>query len=80
MGYLFDAYLEMTKSYILTGDLAQAETYLRRNEALIITGRTSGIPLWREGYEHLGHAWESSVHTNRAILLEARGQYRAGEG
>jgi tetratricopeptide (TPR) repeat protein len=44
MGYLFEAYLEMTRSYILTGDLAQAETYLRRNEALIITGRTSGIP------------------------------------
>ena len=79
MGYLFDAYLEMTKSYILTSDLAQAETYLRRNEALIITGRTSGIPLWREGYEHFGHAWESDVHTNRAILLEARGRYRDAE-
>ena len=61
------------------GDLAQAEAYLKRNLDLIREARTSGIPNWRAFYAQRGQAAESQVEQNRAIVFEARGQYREAE-
>ena len=78
-GYQFNANKHI--SFILTamGDLAQAETYLRRSEALIQTYRTSGRPGQRTAYAERGQAFEYSVEHTRAQLFEARGQFRDAE-
>jgi CHAT domain-containing protein/tetratricopeptide (TPR) repeat protein len=78
-GYIHGGHFQLSKIYIMMGDLAQAEAYLRRNEAHIITARTSGLPGWRQGYAELGHSWESIINAHRGMLFEVRGQYREAE-
>ncbi len=78
-GYLFGAHLQTARILIQMGDLAQAEAYLKRNLDLIREARTSGIPNWRAFYAQRGQAAESQVEQNRAIVFEARGQYREAE-
>jgi len=78
-GYLFGAYLQISAILIQMGDIAQAETYLKRSLALIQEARTSGLPGWRTAYAGRGQAFESQVENNRAIIFEAKGQYREAE-
>ncbi len=61
------------------GDIEQAEAYLRRSQALLQEARTSGFPGWRTSYAIYGQSWESDIEFNRAIILEARGQFRDAE-
>ncbi len=78
-GYLFGAYRQVSMILLQMGDIAQADTYLRRNLALIQEARTSGLPGWRTSYATRGQSWEADVEVNRAGLFEARGQYREAE-
>src|SRR6267142_2360343 len=64
---------------LATGDVAQAEGYMRRSLALITEARTSGHPNWRKSYQLKGKLWESDFETSRGALFEARGQYREAE-
>src|SRR5262249_35746125 len=75
-GHMFDGNLQISSILIRMGDLEQAEGYLRRNLALIQEARTSGRPGWRTNYPKLGQSWESSVELHRAMMFEARGQFR----
>ena len=61
------------------GDIAQAEAYLRRSLTLIQEARTSGFPGWRTSYANSGQSWEADVEFHRAIIFEARGQFREAE-
>jgi CHAT domain-containing protein len=78
-GFLFGAYRQMSALLIQVGDLAQAEAFMRRNATLIQEARTSGMPAWRASYQNLGQSWEAQVELNRAMLFEARGQFRDAE-
>ncbi|HXX08234.1 MAG TPA: CHAT domain-containing protein [Pseudolabrys sp.] len=78
-GFMFGAQRQISDILIKMGDLAQAETYLQRNIALINEARTSGLPGWRSSYAVRGQSWEADVELNRAIIFEARGQYAAAE-
>jgi CHAT domain-containing protein len=78
-GFLFDAYRHIGTILIQTGDLAQAEAYLKRSLNLIHEARTSGLPGWRINYPIKGQAWEAQVELSRAIVFEARGQFREAE-
>ena len=61
------------------GDIAEAEAFLNCNIALIQEARTSGVPGWRSSYAIRGQSWEADVEYNRAIIFEARGQFRDAE-
>jgi CHAT domain-containing protein len=78
-GFLFGGYRQIARFLIQMGDITQAEAYLRRSQALIQEARTSGLPGWRSSYAALGQSWESDVESLRAIIFEARGQYREAE-
>ena len=78
-GFMFGAQRQISDILIKMGDLAQAETYLQRNVALIQEARTSGLPGWRNSYAGRGQSWEADVELHRAIIFEARGQYAAAE-
>jgi CHAT domain-containing protein len=78
-GYMFGAQRQISAILIQMGDLAQAETYLHRNLALIQEARTSGMPGWRASYPTRGQSWEADVEYHRAIIFEARGQFREAE-
>ena len=78
-GYLFGAYHQISQFLIQTGDLAQAEAYLQRSTALIHEARTSGLPGWRTAYATKGQSFEGTYEQHRAVIFEARGQYREAE-
>src|SRR5262245_11370250 len=78
-GHIFGGNQQIAMILIQMGDLAQAEAYLRRSESLIVEARTSGKPGWRTSYPILGQSWESSVEATRALIFEARGQFREAE-
>jgi CHAT domain-containing protein len=78
-GFLFGAYRQISQFLIQTGDLTQAEAYLQRNLSLIQEARTSGLPGWRTNYAAKGQSFEADVEYHRAVIFEARGQYREAE-
>jgi CHAT domain-containing protein len=79
-GYIFNALRLAAMVLVQTGDIPQAEGYVRRSLALIQEARTSGLPGWRTGYAKAGRAWEGEVEAIRAVVFEARGQFREAEG
>jgi tetratricopeptide (TPR) repeat protein len=78
-GYLFNAQRIAGNILVQMGDIPQAEAYMRRNIALLQEARTSGLPGWRTNYASKGRAWEGEVESVRAIVFEARGQFRDAE-
>ena len=78
-GYQFDSNRQLASIYLQMGDLGQAEAYLRRNMTLIVEARTSGLPGWRSSYPTRGQNWEAIVESHRAMIFEARGQFRDAE-
>lgn len=78
-GYLFGANRAIAGILVQMGDIAQAEAYLRRSEPVIKEARTSGLPGWRKSYDIYGQNWEAEIELGRAMLFEARGQFREAE-
>src|ERR1700736_5029064 len=78
-GYLFNAQRMAVTILVQMGDIPQAEGYLRRSTALLQEARTSGLPGWRTNYNIKGRSWEAEVESTRAVVLEARGQFREAE-
>jgi CHAT domain-containing protein len=74
-GYDFSVNLNVAQIYLRVGDLAQAETYVRRNDELLAAARK-----WK-GYATAFRraSWHSSVENGHALLFEARGQFREAE-
>jgi CHAT domain-containing protein len=78
-GWIPNANKQVIGALIATGDIAQAEGYLRRSVALLTEARTSHKPGWRKSYERRGRSWEAEVEASRAMILEARGQFKEAE-
>ena len=78
-GYLFNAQRIAAAILALMGDIPQAEGYMRRSVALLQEARTSGLPGWRTNYSSKGRSWEGEVEAIRAVVFEARGQFRDAE-
>ncbi len=78
-GYAFSTNRQISNVLAQMGDVPQAEAYLRRSLALIQEARTSGLPGWRDNYRKFGQNWEAEVEFNRAVVFEARGQFREAE-
>ncbi|MET0677542.1 MAG: CHAT domain-containing protein [Bradyrhizobium sp.] len=78
-GYQFSANRAIAGILIQMGDIAQAEGYLRRSLPEIQEKRTSGHPLVRASYNTYGQSWEADIELGRAMLAEARGQFRDAE-
>ncbi len=78
-GYLFNAQRIAATVLVQMGDIPQAEGYMRRSLTLIQEARTSGLPGWRTGYVKIGRAWEGEVEAIRAVIFDARGQFREAE-
>jgi CHAT domain-containing protein len=78
-GYAFSTNRQISNVLAQMGDVPQAEAYLRRSLALIQQARTSGLPGWRDNYQKFGQNWEAEVEFNRALIFEARGQFREAE-
>jgi len=73
-GFLFNAHRQITECYIQLGDFAQAEIYVRRNDALIREARG-----WGNVGPFVRASWEGDVEWGRAALYEARGQFHEAE-
>jgi CHAT domain-containing protein len=78
-GYMFNARRIAAQVLVQMGDIPQAEGYMRSSLAMIQEARTSGLPGWREGYAKAGRAWEGEIEAIRAVIFEARGQFREAE-
>jgi CHAT domain-containing protein len=78
-GFLFGAHRHISGFLIQMGDVEQAEAYLRRSLALIQEVRTSGLPGKRASYAARGQSWEADIEHHRALIFEARGQFREAE-
>jgi CHAT domain-containing protein len=78
-GFQFNANRSITSILIQMGDVPQAEAYLRRSLTVIQEARTSGLPGWRASYSRMGQNWESEIEFSRALIFEARGQFRDAE-
>ena len=78
-GYQFGANRQIAGILIQMGDVTQAEGYLRRSQPLLLEARTSGHPNMRASYNTYGQNWEADVELGRAMLFEARGQFRDAE-
>ncbi|MDP3690745.1 MAG: CHAT domain-containing protein [Bradyrhizobium sp.] len=78
-GHIFSASRNIMQALILSGDIVQAEGYLRRMQAYLTDVRTSGIPQKREAYNVRGRGWEADFENGRATIFEARGLYREAE-
>lgn len=78
-GYVFNASRNIATILIQMGDVAQAETYLRRALVVMQEARTSGNPGWRTSYSRFGQVWESEIEIIRALVFEARGQFADSE-
>jgi len=78
-GYQFGANRAIAGILIQMGDIAQAEAYIRRSQPPIQEARTSGHPAMRASYNIYGQNWEAEIELGRAVIFEARGQFREAE-
>ena len=73
-GVLFISYRMIGYSLIAMGDVSQAETYVRKAQALLQESRS-----WPPEAQRYRTGWEGNVEDARARLYEARGQFREAE-
>lgn len=78
-GFAFGANSKIAQSLIQMGDVAGAEAYIRRSDALLHEARTSPEQGWRTSYAAKGDDWESMVENSHAVIFEARGQFIQAE-
>jgi CHAT domain-containing protein len=78
-GFLIGANRAIATYLVQMGDIGQAEAYLRRSQPFLQEARTSGNPMMRAAYNSYGQNWEGEAEIGRAMIFEARGQYRDAE-
>ncbi len=72
-GWLFNNYRMISQIYLVLGDMAQAEAYVRRNQARILEARSwPSYAIYRLG-------WQGDVEVSVGRLHEARGLFREAE-
>lgn len=78
-GSMINAARNIAQQYVQMGDVNQADAFARRVLARVQEARGSPNPLWRESYNRYGNSWESDSDEARALVFEARGQFREAE-
>ena len=78
-GNVINASRSIANILVSMGDVTQADAYARRVASLVQEGRGSPLPGWRKWYPVYGNSWESDADAMRAMIFEARGQYREAE-
>jgi CHAT domain-containing protein/tetratricopeptide (TPR) repeat protein len=78
-GSLINAQRNIAVALVLMGDLTQAESYIRRNATLVQDARGSPHPNWRKAYDVYGRSWEADADEGKALIFEARGQFKEAE-
>jgi CHAT domain-containing protein len=76
---LINAARGIAQAYVAMGDVTQADAFARRVIARVQEARGSPHPKWREVYRNAGTSWEADSDLARALIFEARGQYREAE-
>ena len=72
-GRFFNLYLRIALTYLNMGELAQAEVYVKKNQALLNESKSwPNVEMYRS-------AWTSSVENGNARLFEVRGQFKEAE-
>src|SRR6185312_15961829 len=78
-GALISAARGIAQAYVAMGDVNQADAFARRVISRVQEARGSPHPKWREVYKNAGSSWEADSDLARALIFEARGQYREAE-
>ncbi|MBV9261907.1 MAG: CHAT domain-containing protein [Pseudolabrys sp.] len=78
-GSLINSSRTMAQVLVSMGDVSQADAFARRTISRVSEARGSPNPVWRESYQKYGNSWESDADTAKALVLEARGQYKESE-
>ncbi|HWM47029.1 MAG TPA: CHAT domain-containing tetratricopeptide repeat protein [Xanthobacteraceae bacterium] len=78
-GAAINASRAIAQMMVLMGDVSQADAYARRVGGMVQEARGSPHPSWRTSYRIYGTSWESDADIARAVIFEARGQYREAE-
>jgi CHAT domain-containing protein len=78
-GWLYTSSRIIIAALVQAGDVVQADGYFKRMQTQLVDARTSGHPAKRQAYSQRGRSYESDFESARAILMEARGQYREAE-
>jgi CHAT domain-containing protein len=78
-GAMINAARGIAQAYVAMGDVTQADAFARRVIARVQEARGSPHPKWREVYKNAGSSWEADSDLARALIFEARGQYREAE-
>jgi CHAT domain-containing protein len=78
-GALINASRGIAQALVSMGDVSQADAYGRRVLQRVQEARGSPHPNWRAAYPIYGTSWESDADSMRAMVFEARGQYRDAE-
>jgi CHAT domain-containing protein len=78
-GAMISAARGIAQAYIAMGDVSQADAFARRVISRVQEARGSPHPKWREVYKTAGTSWEADSDLARALIFEARGQYREAE-
>jgi CHAT domain-containing protein len=78
-GPVINAQRNIAMALVTMGDLSQAEAYIQRNAMLLQDARGSPHPNWRKAYTVYGRSWEADADDGRALIFEARGQFKEAE-
>ena len=72
-GALFNAYKNIARVLVVMGDVNQAETYVRKSQALMQDARS-----W-PNFADFHWNWEKDLATSEGDVLQARGRFREAE-
>ncbi len=78
-GTMISSSRNIAQTLLQMGDVTQADAFARRVTALVSEARGSPNPKWRASYPIYGTSWESDADAARALIFEARGQYKQAE-
>jgi CHAT domain-containing protein len=78
-GAMINASRTIAQTYVAVGDVNRADAFARRVVARVQEARGSPAPTWRAAYARYGNSWEADSEEARALVFEARGQYKEAE-
>ncbi|MBS0533298.1 MAG: CHAT domain-containing protein [Proteobacteria bacterium] len=75
-GAMINAARIIAQTYLAIGEVEQADAFAQKVVGRVQEARGSPHPNWRDAYRRYGNSWEADSDEARALVFEARGQYR----